>query len=419
LRCSLPATDAALPMTAPVTLKRSLSLPMLVLYGLGTTIGAGIYALIGEIAGVAGYLAPVSFLIAALLAGVTALGFAELAARFPRAAGEALYVREGVGSVALSTLTGLLVVLAGLVSAAAMINGFVGYLQEFLRSDRAVVIFMVTVSLGAAAAWGIAESVLIASLVTLVEVGGLIWVIVVSGEAAAASASAWSHLLPLDGAAWQGAFGAALLAFYAFIGFEDMVNVAEEVRDVRRNLPLAILLTLVITTVLYVLLMLTAVFALPPAELAASQAPLAHLYEQVTGRPATVISLIGMFAIINGALIQIVMAARVLYGLSVMAQLPAALGRVSARTRTPLLATVLVTLVVLGLALVGRIAVLAEMTSVTMLLVFALVNLALWRIKRRQPSAPGVRVLPSWVPVAAFLVCTGFVLAKALQLVTS
>ena len=290
-------------MTAPVTLKRSLSLWMLVLYGLGTTIGAGIYALVGEIAGVAGYLAPFSFVLAALLAGVTALGFAELAARFPRAAGEALYVREGLGCVAVSTFTGLLVVLAGLVSAAAMINGFVGYLHEFLQMDRAVVILLITLTLGMFAAWGIAESVLIASLVTLIEVGGLIWVIVVSSKAAVA-ATTWSHMLPLDGAAWQGAFGAALLAFYAFIGFEDMVNVAEEVRDVRRNLPLAILLTLLISTVLYVLLMLAAVFALPPARLAASQAPLAYLYQQVTGQPATVISLIGMFAIINGALIQ-------------------------------------------------------------------------------------------------------------------
>ena len=157
-------------MSNPVTLKRSLSLTMLVLYGLGTTIGAGIYALIGEIAGVAGYLAPFSFLVAALLAGVTALGFAELAARFPRAAGEALYVREGVGSTTLSTFTGLLVVLAGLVSAAAMINGFVGYLHQFMQTDRAVVIVVVTLTLGAAAAWGIAESVLIASLITLVEV---------------------------------------------------------------------------------------------------------------------------------------------------------------------------------------------------------------------------------------------------------
>jgi len=402
-------------MSGRATLKRSLSLPLLVLYGLGTTIGAGIYALMGEIAGAAGYLAPFSFVLAAGLAGLTAVGFAELGGRLPRAAGEALYVRVGLGSRTISTLTGLLVVLAGLVSAAAMINGFIGYLHEFVPADRAAAIVVVTLALGAAAAWGIAESVRIASLLTLVEVGGLVWVIGVS-SAAGGPGPGWTEVLPRDMAAWEAAFGAALLAFYAFIGFEDMVNVAEEVRDVRRNLPLAILLTLGITTVLYVLLMLAAVFAVPPGDLADSPAPLAYLYQQTTGQSATVISLIGMFAIINGALIQIVMAARVLYGLSGMAQLPAVLGRVSARTRTPLLATLLVTLLVLVLALTGHLAGLARTTSITMLLVFALVNLALWRIKRRQPHPPGLRVLPLWVPLAAFLVCVGFVASELLQL---
>ena len=402
-------------MSGRVALKRSLSLPLLVLYGLGTTIGAGIYALVGEIAAAAGYLAPFSFLLAALLAGLTAAGFAELGARLPRAAGEALYVRAGLGSRRLSTVTGLLVVLAGLVSAAAMINGFVGYLHEFVQVDRVSAIVAVTLALGAAAAWGIAESVVIASLLTLVEVAGLVWVIV-AGAAASGPAPHWTALVPLNTTDWGAALGTALLAFYAFIGFEDMVNVAEEVRDVRRTLPLAILLTLVLTTLLYVLLMLVAVFALPPGELAASRAPLAYLYQQVTGRSAAVISLIGMFAIVNGALIQIVMAARVLYGLSGMAQLPALLGRVSARTRTPLVATGLVTILVLVLAVTGRLAGLAQTTSVTMLVVFALVNLALWRIKRRQPDAPGTPALPLWVPLAAFLVCVGFVASEALRL---
>ncbi len=405
-----------MPMSSRIALRRSLSLPILLLYGLGTTIGAGIYALIGEIAGIAGLRAPVSFLVAALLAGVTALSFAELSARLPRAAGEALYVREGLRSIPLSTLTGLLVVLAGLVSAAAMINAFVGYLHEFVAADRALVIVVVVLLLGAAAAWGIAESVFIASLVTLVEIGGLVWVMWVASPASAQSTTSLVELLPADPAAWGGVLSAALLAFYAFIGFEDMVNVAEEVKDVRRNLPLAILLTLLISTLLYVLLTLRAVLAVPPAELASSGAPLSYLYERSTGEPGTLISLIALFAIINGALIQVVMAARVLYGLSTMAQLPAILGAVSARTRTPLPATALVTLVVLSLALTGRLASLAEMTSVTMLLVFALANLALWRIKRRLPRPPGVRVLPSWVPVAGFLVSVGFVLGEVVRL---
>ncbi|MGD2073529.1 MAG: APC family permease [Gammaproteobacteria bacterium] len=403
-------------MSRRIPLKRSLSLPLLVLYGLGTTIGAGIYALIGEIAGVAGYLAPAAFLLASLMAGITALGFAELATRMPRAAGEALYVKEGFRSTPLSTVTGLLVTLGGLVSAAALVNGFVGYLHEFVHLPRPAAIVVVTLALGAAAAWGIKESVLIASLLTLVEIGGLLLVIAVSAPAAAGALADWPALLSLEGAGLSGVFSAALLAFYAFIGFEDMVNVAEEVRDVRRNLPRGILLTLLITTLVYLVLMITAVLAVPPGELAASKAPLAYLYEHATGRPATLISLIALFAILNGALIQIVMGARVLYGMSVMSQLPAALGGVSVRTRTPLLATTVVTLVVIGFALPGRLASLAEMTSLTMLTVFALVNLALWRIKRRDPRPPRTRVLPMWVPAAGFLISLGFVLAEVASL---
>jgi len=315
-------------MATQTTLKRSLSLTMLLLYGLGTTVGAGIYALLGKIAGVAGYLAPFSFLVAALMAAFTALTFAELSRRFPRAAGEAIYVREGFRSVHLSTVTGLLVTCAGLVSAAAMINGFVGYLHEFIQVERSIAIVSVTAILGLVAAWGVGESVLIASLITIVELGGLLLVILVSLTGDADFAISWSKLVPsLDNLHWGGVFAGAILAFYAFLGFEDMVNVAEEVKDVERNMPVAILLTLGIVTLLYVALMVVAVFALPPAELAASEAPLAYLYQRYTGGNATTISLIGLFAIINGALIQVIMAARVLYGLSSMGQLAGIFGR--------------------------------------------------------------------------------------------
>jgi amino acid transporter len=404
-------------MVEHIPLSRSLSLPMLVLYGLGTTIGAGIYALIGEVAAVAGYLAPFSFLVASLMAAVTAMSFAELSARLPRAAGEALYVREGLSSRALSTSIGLLVAFAGLVSAAAMVNGFVGYLHQFVAADRVVAIVLITLAMGAVAAWGIAESVSIASLITVVEIGGLLLVIAVSPGSLPDDPFNGVQLLPaLDGERWGYVFSGAILAFYAFIGFEDMVNVAEEVKRVRRNLPLAILLTLGITTLLYLLLMTVAVLSVPPAELAASEAPLAYLYQQYTGGNAYIISVIGMFAILNGALIQVVMATRVVYGLSAMGQLPAALCSVHPRTRTPLFATALVTAVILTLAISGGLASLAKLTSTTMLIVFSIVNLALWRIKRRDPRPQGVRVFPAWVPMSGFLVSIAFVLRELVGL---
>ena len=222
-------------MANHVSLKRTLSLPMMVLYGLGTTIGAGIYALTGEIAGVAGYYAPASFLVASLMAGFTAISFAELCARFPRAAGAALYVRQGFAYGWLSTIVGLLVITAGLVSASALVNGFVGYLHQFIGIERAVAIVLVTLLLGGIAAWGIVESVIIASMVTVIEIGGLLLVIVISGDALSTLSVRWIELIPsLDLSSWAYVYFGATLSFYAFIGFEDMVVVAEEVKEVKR-----------------------------------------------------------------------------------------------------------------------------------------------------------------------------------------
>ena len=404
-------------MTVNVTLKRTLSLPMMVLYGLGTTIGAGIYALIGKIAGVAGYFAPFSFLIASLMAGFTAISFAELCSRFPRAAGAALYVKQGFASQRLSTAVGLLVITAGLVSAAALVNGFAGYLQQFIGLERSTAVVLVTLLLGGTALWGIAESVTIASVITVIEIGGLLLVIAVSNEALSALPDRWSEFMPnTDISSWGGIYLGAVLSFYAFIGFEDMVDVAEEVKEVKHTLPTAILLTLGITTLIYMLLMVTAVLSLTPAELATSTAPLAQIYEHHTGEKAVVITIIGMFAIINGALIQMIMVSRVLYGLSSRGQLPDVLGIVHHRTRTPVVATIVATVIVLVFALIGSLTSLAETTSVIMLIIFSLVNLALWRIKRRDPNPVGVRTFPSWIPITGFLVSLGFVLNEVISL---
>jgi amino acid transporter len=402
-------------LNSDISLKRSLSLPMLVLYGLGTTIGAGIYALVGELAGMAGYLAPAAFLVASVMAGLTALSFAEMSGRYPRCAGAALYVKEGFTSERLSLIVGLLVISAGLVSSAAIINGFISYLHEFVDYDRTMAIIIVCFAVGVIAAWGIAESVGIAAFVTLVEIGGLILVITVSRSGLAELPDRWHELLPdMDLTSWGSIYAGSLLAFYAFIGFEDMVEVAEETRNVRRTLPLGIILTLGITTLLYMAVMITAVFAMPPEQLAGSEAPLSRLYEHYTGSNPMIISIIGLFALINGALIQLIMAARVLYGLSSRQLLPAVFRQVNARTKTPLFATIFATAAIMTLALAGRLATLAEATSLIMLCVFALVNLSLIRVKQRDPSPDGLIVFPIFVPVLGFLLSTGFVLLEVI-----
>lgn len=394
-------------------LNRTLSLHQMVLYGLGTTIGAGIYALVGEIAGLAGYLAPLAFLVASLLAALTALSFAELCGRFPQAAGAALYTEKGLGSQRLAVTVGLMVCLAGMVSGAALINAFAGYLQAYLGGQREWLLLTTTLLIGALALWGIAESVTVASIITVVEIGGLLLVIGVSSDAYTRLPAVWPDMLPaMDMASLMAVSGGAMLAFYAFIGFEDMVEVAEEVKDVKRTLPRAILLTIVITTVLYLLVMLAAILTLPPATLATSKTPLALVYATQTGHDSPLLDMIGMIAVMNGAIIQMIMASRVLYGLGSRGQLPAILSVVHPRTQTPVMATAVVTGLILLLALTGRLVSLAELTSLIVLGTYSMVNLSLWRLKKHAPRVEGIFHVPRPVPLLAFIVCSGFVLLQ-------
>lgn len=385
-------------------LRRVLSLPLITFYGLGTILGAGIYVLIGKIAGVAGLYAPLAFLIAAVVAALTGFSYAELTSRYPSAGGESIYVQQGFGIRALSTLVGLLVAAAGLVSAATITHGFVGYLNVFVELPATPVIIAVVLALCGLAIWGILESAWAAAIATMIEIAGLVLIIAVASPSLATLPSRWPELLPTaDVAAWSGIMLGAFLAFYAFIGFEDMANVAEEVQDAPHNLPRAILLALALATTLYLLVALVAVLSLPPAQLAASAAPLVLIFEHATAYPPTLIAAISLFAVVNGALIQIIMASRMVYGMSAAGWLPEMFAQVSARTGTPVVATVAAAAGVLIFALTLPLATLAKATSTIVLVVFTLVNMALIRIKRRDPAPAGARVYAGWIPWGGLL----------------
>ena len=395
-------------------LRRALSLPLVTFYGLGNILGAGIYVLIGKVVGAAGVYAPLSFLLAALLASLTAFTYAELSARFPLSAGEAIYVREGLGIRWLPSMIGALIVLAGIVSAATIMKGFTGYLQVFIPVPAGTAIPLMIMLLGGLAAWGIAESVAVAVLVTVIEMGGLLLIIGIALPGLAASDLSVSNLPPLaDSTVLVGIMMGAFLAFYAFIGFEDMVNVAEEVRQPEKNLPRAILLALLLSSALYLLVSLAAITSLPAARLAAVDAPLAVLYQSITGREPITITLISMFAVVNGALIQIIMASRVCYGMARQHWLPACFGQVHPRTQTPVMATFIVAMLVLLAALWFPIEALAKATSFFLLVVFALVNLSLWRLKRLSAAEEyGAFRVPCWVPAAGFFASIVFVVLQ-------
>ena len=401
-------------------LKRAVGLPLVTLYGLGNILGAGIYVLVGKVAATAGIFTPLSFLLASIIAGLTAFSYSELSTRFPVSAGEAVYLQAGFNFRWLSTCVGILIVLAGIISAAAITRGFVGYFQTFFDLPTSMVIVCLVAVLGTLAAWGIVESLRVAALLTILEAFGLLLILWVAfPDSASFTNSITVMSKPDSAAAWHGIFLGGILAFYAYIGFEDMVNVAEEVREPRINMPRAILIALVVSTLLYMGISLVAIAAVPIEELAASAAPLAYIYEQASGKEPTIIVSIALFAVVNGALIQIIMASRVCYGMSRQGWLPGFFSEVNRATGTPLVATVLVSLMLLVMALWFPIETLARFASLLLLVVFALVNLALWRIKRKDANHDDVFLVPAWVPLIGFISSTAFLLYQLISFVVA
>lgn len=371
-------------------LRRAVTLPLLVFYGLGVTIGAGIYVLIGETVAQAGVFAPTSFLLAALIMAFSAGSFCELSGRYPKSAGEAIYVEAGFGRPALTLLTGGLIVVAAIVSAAAIAVGGTGYILTLVALPPYVVLIGCILLLGAVAAWGIVESVGFAAIFTVIEVVGLLVIISAGILGDPEIVIRVPEVIPSmsDGTAWTSVFLASLVAFFAFIGFDDVVNLAEETKNPVRTLPLGIIITLVVATFLYFAVSAIAVLSVPIEELAQSTAPISLIFGHLTGLPPYLITAVAIVATLNGVIILIIMASRVLYGLGDRGRIPKMFSQVHPVTRTPLVATALVTVAVLALALWLPLGALAERATQSILLVFTLVNAALIQIKRRADPAP-------------------------------
>ena len=292
-------------------LSRSISLPLLIAYGVGTMVGAGFYALLGKVVEHAGMYAPVAFLLAAVIAFVSSLSFGELSSRFPYSAGESRYVLEAFQRKWLSMLVGWAVIATGVVSAATLTRAFVGFLQDLSTIPTVLGIMGFVVLMTIVALRGILASVWLTAIITSIEIGGLVWVLVANGQHLGELPGRWNELCPdFSRAAWADISVAAFLAFYAFIGFEDMVNEAEEVRNSRRNLPRGIMWAMVITSMLYLLICLVAVLGFQPKDLAEARTPLALLVSQHGNVAKTSMTYISLLAGVNGALVQLIMASR-------------------------------------------------------------------------------------------------------------
>ncbi|HWV77864.1 MAG TPA: APC family permease [Isoptericola sp.] len=393
--------------TAPSGLRRAVTGPLLYLFVLGDVLGAGVYALIGEMAGTAGGLVWLSFAVALAMAMLTAASYAELVTKYPRAGGSAVYAEKAYRSPLVAFLVGFCMLAAGVVSAAGLSLAFTGdYLTAFIDVPQvpAAIVFLAVVAL--VNAWGIKESLRANVVMTAVESAGLVLVIVlgawVIGRGDADLGGAFTP--PADTTVTLAVLGSALVAFYSFVGFETSANLAEEIRDVSRVYPRALFGALATAGAVYVLLGFVAPAVVPPDDLAGSSGPLLDVVRAAGFVSPELFAAVALVAVANGALLTMIMASRLAYGMARQGLLPSAVGRVLPRRRTPGVAILVTTAVSMVLAATGELVDLASTVVLLLLFVFLSTNVAVLVLRRDHVEHEHFRA-PTALPVLAVLSC--------------
>jgi len=392
----------------PGPLARRVGRGALLFFVVGDILGAGIYALTGAVAEEVGGALWAPFLLAFVLAGLTATAYAELVGKYPQAAGAALYANKAFGRPFVTFLVAFAVMMSGVTSAAAAARAFGGdYLATFVSMPTvlAALAFLATVSLVNFV--GIAQSVRVNVVLTVVEATGLLVIVAIGVWALVQGDGDPGRALELsgEGGALLGLLGGTALAFYALLGFEDSVNLAEETRDPARAFPRALFGGLAIAGALYLAVAFTSSMLVDSRTLAASSGPLLEVVE-VAGLafPPRAFALIALLAVSNTALMNLIMASRLVYGMAREGIVPGVLGRVHQRRRTPWVAIVVTVTVAAGLVTTGDLAGLADTAVLLLLLVFAVVNVAVL-VLRRDPVKHGHFRAPTWAPTLGAVAC--------------
>jgi amino acid transporter len=397
------------------TLTRSIGPFQLTLYALGSMLGSGIYGLIGKAAGQVGNAVWLSFGAALVAALLTALSYASLGSRYPRAGGAAYVTQRAYGIPLLSFLVGLAVVCSGLTSVATQSRVFSDNISKLMGLEAwpisMLALGFILIMTGLVFR-GIRESMWVNVLCTLIEAAGLLLVISfglsywgsVNYLETPETADAALPLLVLQG---------SILTFFAFVGFEDTINVAEEVKNPQRTIPIALIAAMAIAAILYMAVAVTAVSVVPYKELSEAPAPLAEVMKRAAPEfPSIIMTFITLFAVANTALVNYITSSRLVYGMAHQGLLPAGLGRIHASRHTPHFAILALLAVLTPLALVGEIRDLAASTVILLLVVFAVVNGALYVLKRRPGEPKGSLELSPLIPLFGALSCAVLVIFR-------
>ncbi|MFX1417443.1 MAG: APC family permease [Promethearchaeota archaeon] len=368
-------------------LKRRVSLFALTIYGVGNILGAGIYGLIGSVVGITGNLSWLAFVLASITGAFTGLSYAELSAMYPKSAAEFVYTEEAFKTRILSFILGWIIIFSGILSASTVSLVFGGYLSDLFNVSSIILTILFAIILvlvlSVVNLIGIKTSTRTNIIFTFIEASGLI-IIIILGFFGDQSPNYF--ILP-SGSSFLVIFSAVALVFFAFIGFEDIANIAEEVKEPQKNLPRAIIYSIIITTILYCFTAISVVSILPYSTIATSDAPLKAVAETILGPIGGVIlSLIALFATANTVLIMLIVTSRMMYGMARDKALPEGISKISPKYRTPIIAVLLTAGFTIIPIFFGDISIVAHATVFGVLINFFLVNISLIALRKSKPE---------------------------------
>lgn len=364
-------------------LKRGMGLFHLTMYGVGLILGAGIYVLIGEATGLAGDSVWIAFVLGSIVALFAGLSYAELSSMFPKAAAEYTFIKNAFKNNFFAFIIGWLTVITSMIMAATVALGFGGYFAEFLNIPIIISAIVLIVVLSLINFIGIRESSWANTIFTIIEASGLILIIIIGFTISEPEPVNYFE----SPTGLTGIIIAFVLIFFAFIGFEDMANVAEEVRNPKKVIPRAIILSVIISGIIYVLVSLAVVRVINWEDLSLSAAPLADVAKRGLGTQGHIIfSGIALFAITNTVLITLVAGSRIIYGMAREKSFPDILAKVHSKTKTPWIAIIVIMLIAIGFSFIGDIVIVANITVFAVVITFAVVNLVVIVLRYTEPN---------------------------------